>query len=273
MNRISRLLPALFVAGLPAAAQGPTGASASSNRHEGSQLVRNVLDDQKTIWTSPLHMKAKDMRWLVPLATIGAGLLVTDPRTSKALPFTQDELAVSRWVSRGGSFYTMAGTAGGFYIAGQLLHNDRARETGLLEGEALVDSLLVVQTLKFAAGRERPLNRWRDGGFLKGGHSFPSGHAISTWALASVLSHQYRHRHWVPFAAYAAATLVSASRVSGGNHFASDVVAGSTMGWLIGHYVVNKQSARGDGKQRWKPSIQPLFGPNGNKGVSLLWGQ
>jgi membrane-associated phospholipid phosphatase len=78
-----------------------------------------------------------------------------------------------------------------------------------------------------------------DGGghFFHGGDSFPSGHAIESFALASVIAHRWRHKKAVVIAAYGLATLVSASRFSGQKHFASDIVAGGVMGWFIGTHV------------------------------------
>lgn len=45
--------------------------------------------------------------------------------------------------------------------------------------------------VKYATGRERPnLDSFR-GRFWQGGNSFPSGHATISWAIASVVSHEY----------------------------------------------------------------------------------
>src|SRR5437867_13079363 len=41
-------------------------------------LGRNFLQDQKHIWTSPARLQFSDTEWLVPLAGISAGLVVTD---------------------------------------------------------------------------------------------------------------------------------------------------------------------------------------------------
>ncbi|MFZ5926391.1 MAG: phosphatase PAP2 family protein [Acidobacteriota bacterium] len=117
-----------------------------------------------------------------------------------------------------------------------------------------------------------PPDRWRGGGFLRGGTAFPSGHATSTWPLASVVSQQYRLRRWAPFVACGAATVIRTPRVTGDGHFPSDVLVGSTMGWLVDHHVVNGGvSAAVDNNLHWKPGILPVFGPHETKWVSLLW--
>ena len=50
-----------------------------------ADLGRNFLQDQKQIWTSPSRLRFSDTEWLVPLAGISAGLLVTDRDVSQHL--------------------------------------------------------------------------------------------------------------------------------------------------------------------------------------------
>ena len=54
---------------------------------------------------------------------------------------------------------------------------------------------------------------------------------------ASALAAEYP-APWTQFALYSAATGVSLTRVIGQEHFPSDVLVGSSLGWLIGHNVV-----------------------------------
>jgi membrane-associated phospholipid phosphatase len=125
----------------------------------------------------------------------------------------------------------------GFYGFGVLGNDPKARETGVLGGEALLDSLIVVSVLKPIAGRNRPNSVKEPGEFFDGGVSFPSGHAIESWSLASVISYEYGHTKVVPIIACSLAGLVSVARFGAQQHFASDIVAGGAMGWFIGRYV------------------------------------
>ena len=99
----------------------------------------------------------------------------------------------------------------------------RFRETGLLCFEALIDSNLTVEAVKPVADRARPLQDNGHGGFESASSrlnsSFPSGHSINTWAMASVIAHQYPHPRIVPIVAYALATTVVVSRVGARQHF------------------------------------------------------
>ena len=227
---LAPLLTAIAAASGEEPGSGPSGPTASS-------LPKNILLDQKAIWTSPFHVTRKDAKWWLTFAAITGVAVATDRRSSQQLPNTADQRAYSRDMSQMGAAYTLIPIAGAFYVSGVLAKSSKLRGTGLLGGEALADALVVDEVLKFAAGRQRPLEGDGGGHFFHGGSSFPSGHAAESFALASVIAHRYRNRKAVVIAAYGLATLVSASRFSGQKHFASDVVAGGAMGWFIGRHV------------------------------------
>jgi membrane-associated phospholipid phosphatase len=118
-----------------------------------------------------------------------------------------------------------------------VLRGTRARETGLLGGEALIDTALVYSVLKNVSQRPRPTHDDAHAEFFDGGHSFPSEHAASAWALATVIANEYHGRRAVQVGAYGLATAVSVSRYTGRNHFLSDILVGSAIGYGIGRYV------------------------------------
>ena len=223
--------------------------SAASGQEPGDEALKplatgfakNILLDQKAIWTSPFHMTRKDAQWWLTFGAIVGVAVATDRRTSRQLPNTADQRAFSRDISQVGAAYTLIPIAGGFYVTGVLAKNPKLRGTGLLGGEALADALVVSEVLKVATGRQRPLEGDGGGHFFHGGDAFPSGHALESFALASVIAHRYRNKKAVVIAAYGLATLVSASRFSGQKHFASDIVAGGAMGWFIGRHVFETQ--------------------------------
>src|SRR5438067_2369095 len=205
-----------------------------------SRFFANILHDQRAIWTSPFNLKRGDAKWLAPLGISTAILFATDRRTSGELienGDNQNRLRISRDISRGGEFYTTGGIAAAFYLVGRAGHNTRARETGLLSAEALIDSGIVVQALKAITQRPRPPADQGRGDFFDGGSSFPSGHAISAWTLATVDAHDFKRHPLVQISAYSLAAAVSISRYTGRNHFLSDVLVGSAIGYGIGRYV------------------------------------
>ncbi|MBZ5664862.1 MAG: phosphatase PAP2 family protein [Acidobacteriia bacterium] len=129
----------------------------------------------------------------------------------------------------------MMGTAASLYLRGATMHNDHSRETGLLAGEAALNSMIVGETMKFAFQRPRP-NAANAGSFGAGGTSFPSEHALAAWSIASVIAHEYPGP-LTKVLAYGGAAGVSLSRVAAQQHFPSDVVVGSALGYLIGRHV------------------------------------
>ena len=219
--------------------------SAASGQEPGDEalkpmatgLARNILQDQKAIWTSPFHMTRQDARWWLTFGAIVGAAVATDHRSSQQLPNTVDQRRFSRDISQVGAAYTLIPILGGFYVSGVLAKSAKLRGTGVRGGEAVADALIVSEVLKLAARRQRPLEGDGGGHFFHGGDSFPSGHAMESFALASVIAHRWRHKKAVVIAVYGLATLVSASRFSGQKHFASDIIAGGVMGWFIGTHV------------------------------------
>src|SRR6266850_2985614 len=75
------------------------------------QFLKNILRDQRAIWTSPFHLKQDDAKWLVPLGVSTAGLIATDRRTAGALHDNRLRLNISRDVSYLGSGYGTSAVA------------------------------------------------------------------------------------------------------------------------------------------------------------------
>lgn len=237
------------------------------------KLVRNVLMDQKEIWTSPFRVSRKNAKWWIGIGAVTAGLVATDNWTSTQLRNSQGQVRWSGRVARVGAPYTLLPLVAGFYGWGAVFDDPKARETGMLGMEALIDSFFLVQTLKSVAGRNRPDTPDGRGDFFSGGTSFPSGHSIQSWSLAAVIAHQYQNRKWVPVLAYGLAGAVSAARFGGQRHFASDVVLGAGMGWFIGRYVVNVHKNHAIQRSRILPKLLPTVDPaTRTYSIGLTWG-
>jgi membrane-associated phospholipid phosphatase len=224
---------------------------------EKVSFIKDLFRDQKSFWTSPFHIKKSDAKWVGALAATTTILLLTD----KPLPLhhrhAEDILETSDRVSKLGEGYSTFGFAGGMYLLGKITNNERAKETGLLATEALINTAVVTSTLKVAFRRQRPSSNSGKGKFFAGGSSFPSGHAGTVWALATVVGEEYRDKPWVRIGAYGYATAVSLSRFTGRNHFASDVLVGSAIGYLTGRFVVRKHTKLESNKK--VTAISPYF--------------
>jgi membrane-associated phospholipid phosphatase len=250
-------------------------------------FFNNILRDQKGIWTAPFHLHQSDAKWIAPLGLSMAALIATDRHTSGELVENGDNLSrlrISKDISYAGSVYATGGVSAMFYFAGRMRHDERAKETGLLAAEALINSAIVSQALKGISQRQRPPVDNSSGEFFDGGSSFPSGHAISAWSVATVIAEEYGPRHpAVRYGAYALATAVGISRYTGRKHFLSDVLAGSAMGYGIGRYVYHQHHDASldseNGKQtsrllksRFFPAIAPAYSRQAHVyGASLAW--
>jgi len=95
---------------------------------------------------------------------------------------------------------------------------------------------LETEVFKYVFGRERPFTGDNKGKFFQGGTSFPSEHAAASWAIASVIAHEYPGPI-TQLLAYGAASGVSIARIVGHQHFATDVLVGSALGWYTGRQV------------------------------------
>ncbi|HUW19575.1 MAG TPA: phosphatase PAP2 family protein [Sedimentisphaerales bacterium] len=68
--------------------------------------------------------------------------------------------------------------------------------------------------------------------------AWPSGHTSSSFTVASVLDEYYGREVGIP--AYCLASLVALRMMDTGDHWASDVVFGATLGWVVGHTIAGK---------------------------------
>src|SRR5713101_3564368 len=204
----------------------------------GIKLLKNIAEDQKAVWIGPKNVRWVYADWLVPLGGTAAAMFVTDSSYSRHLSNSPNRIKYSKDLSNYG-LASMVGIGGGLYLWGHLTHDDHKIETGILAGEAAIDSLAPVFAMKYEFGRERPLQDNYRGRFGQGGVSFPSEHAAAAWSIASVIAHEYPGPLTSIFV-YGLASAVSASRITAKQHFPSDVLVGSAIGWLEGMYVYRK---------------------------------
>jgi capsule assembly protein Wzi/PAP2 superfamily protein len=247
----------------PSTTESQRAAEVDHENTLGLPFLKNIVQDQRVIWSSPGHLRLRDASWLVPLGGLTAGLLVTDSDVSRHLSNARNRLDTSRKLSDFGAA-SLIGAAGGLYFWGKATQDDRKRETGLLSGEALINGLAFSQTIKFSTGRERPREDNARGSFGQGGTSFPSDHSVAAWSVASVIAHEYPGPLTKLFA-YGLASAVSASRVTAKEHFPSDVLVGSAIGWFVGEHVYRAHHNPDLGGGTWNTFAETFEGESGRK--------
>jgi membrane-associated phospholipid phosphatase len=121
-----------------------------------------------------------------------------------------------------GSFAFQASASLATYGIGKATHNQKTAAVGRDLMRAQLLSQGMVQLTKVTVQRERP-----DGSDHM---SFPSGHAASMFASASILQTYYGWKVGAP--AYALGSYVALARMAYNKHHATDVVMGAAFGFV-----------------------------------------
>jgi Capsule assembly protein Wzi/PAP2 superfamily len=200
------------------------------------KFLVNLGRDQRDIWTSPFKARVEDLNWIVPLVGVSAGLINADAQLESHITGNNSLGKHASTVSNGG-VGLLVGGSGALYLIGKYTGDDHKKETGILTVEAVTNSLIVGEVIKAVTQRARPNDGNFQGDFYAStsisNSSFPSAHALMAWSAASVLAHEYPGK-LTQFLVYGTAATVSAARVAGRDHFPSEAVVGSALGWLIG---------------------------------------
>ena len=224
--------------------------------HLISPFVKHIVTDQKEFWTSPARLRTKDLKWILPGAGITAAFIASDSWWAKQV--NPSHMQTSLHISDYGT-YSLIGLGGASFVLGHMTHDDHLQETGLLTGEAAINATGVAYLFKEITQRQRPLEGNGNGDFFKGGASFPSEHSAIAWSIASVWAHEYPG--WLSqMAAYGLASAITITRVTAQQHFPSDVVVGSALGWYFGRQVYRAHHDPELGGSPWGSSVDENTG-------------
>ncbi|HON90524.1 MAG: phosphatase PAP2 family protein [Phycisphaerae bacterium] len=128
-----------------------------------------------------------------------------------------------------GSPVTHFAATGLWYLVEARDQSDEGRRKAVTMLSALTITGAVTGGLKAIRDNDQP-----DGQ----GWAWPSGHTSSSVAVASVLHEFYGLKVGLP--AYAIAGVVAWRMMDDGDHWASDVVFGAALGWVVGHTVAQR---------------------------------
>lgn len=121
------------------------------------------------------------------------------------------------------------GISGVWYVLSAENQDEFNRQRAWTMRTALTITWLTTTGLKLARNNESPNGK---------DYAWPSGHTSSSFTLASVLDEFYGPRVGIP--AYIGASAVAYRMMDTGDHWASDVVFGATLGWVVGHAVAGR---------------------------------
>ena len=183
---------------------------------------------------------------------IGAGVVLASAMLDKrAFRFATDH-ADNRWVKGG----TKVGNAlpwigmGAAALAALDGSDPRRSRIGYAAAEAGAMAFLATTGLKYAFGRARPEAGLGSRDFQpfsadSNHQAFPSRHAAVAWAVVTPFAREY-NADWL----YGAAAITTLARVGSREHWVSDAVAGSLVGYAIGRIFHETSRAHGKGVPR-----------------------
>jgi hypothetical protein len=223
------------------------GASVGERDVSLRQLPANFLNDQKNLWLFPEKL-AQGRHWLPTIAVVGvtAGLLAADPHDVSYFRTTTTFHGFNSAMSGTATSLEIGLAPAAFYIIGRTSGHPYAEKTALFAGESVADSIVVYGVINAVTRRLRPSDIPPQGPFSDTffrnksivDSSFPSGHTIAAFSVATVIARRYRNHRWVPWVAYGVAGAIGFSRVSLQSHFPADVFLGAALGYSISRFNV-----------------------------------
>ncbi len=207
VDDLGRLSPSQFAARLSASGEGSTTTRA---------LAATALVAGASLFDRAANNYAVDHR-REPSLKVLRGL-------GSTLPFAEFGLAGFAWLAHRGS---------------------SDGDVALASVEAGLTSVAMAEAIKLGIDRSRPL---QGRGATDFGHekrsdsSFPSIHSTLAWSVLTPIAQRY-DAPWL----YGVAALTNFSRVSGRNHWLSDTVAGSVLGYVVGDWFGKRSDAGGTG--------------------------
>lgn len=212
------------------------------------------------------YYRAMDSDWTRPVL-LGGGILLASSLLDKPVDRYVQGLAQNNGLKTfngiGNTLVPLVTAAG---AAMAVLNSDdpRLSRAGYSSIEAGGTALALSLGTKFAVGRARPLAGQGAGSLhpFAGSSkaktdSFPSGHSMIVWAMVTPFAEAY-DEPWL----YGVAGLTNLARVGSRNHWVSDTVAGSLLGYGIGK-ILWESSRNSSGRY-------PSIGVNGRE-LTLNW--
>jgi membrane-associated phospholipid phosphatase len=252
--------------------ENPSVATPPAPSVNGGNLFRRFAIDQKLLVTGWLVSESKRPSFSIPLVFGWTAAVLGDERTVGL------DLKTERWFEAQASgdthgvwqAFTRLGDAGpaiaitgATWLAARWTGHTHLQHTTSLAAEAMLDAAVDSTILKFVTHRPRPAAGGTGDFFVshpppgQSSDSFPSGHSMGAFAVATVFARSYSGNRAVPWLAYGGATMIGLSRIALGRHFPSDVLVGAVLGHSIGSLVVARDS--GDVGPHAPFRIEPLL--------------
>jgi membrane-associated phospholipid phosphatase len=180
-------------------------------------------------------------QWAGGAAVAGGAVLASALLDKPVDRFVKNHAAstvLHKWGNVGKAMPVVLVGAAGAAIA---FGDERVQNIGLISLQAVAASVAVSYGAKYVVGRARPGEEqgpWRQVGSngKRSDASFPSGHSAVAFAAVTPFAQEY-DAPWL----YGVAALGAAGRVANRQHWVSDVVAGSVVGYVMGSWLWQSQ--------------------------------
>ena len=222
-----------------------------------------VLHSAGRVVSSPARISKEDLPVIGAVAAGGLVLYSLDGQLRHGFLKNKSRLNdnISKSAEKLGNGGYDAAIVAAYGGLGLLLKDPYMQDTALLAAESFLAANTAGTLLKYTVGRARPYaedgkRRFTPFKFKTARTSFPSGHTVSAFSVASVFAARSGSLT-VKVLAYSLASSVGLQRVYADKHWASDVLAGAAIGTAVGRWVAAKKEKAG------APSamLLPVFSP------------
>jgi membrane-associated phospholipid phosphatase len=207
--------------------------------------------------------EAADIDWARAGAYSASAVLASSLLDRRAFTFAEnhkDNRLIKAGVTFGNAlpWLGLAGSA----VAAVASDDPHLSRTGYAAAEAGMAALMLGTGVKYLVGRGRPEAGLGPHSFQyfssdNAHNSFPSRHTLTAWAVATPFALEYS-ANWL----YGAAALTNLARIGSREHWVSDTVASSLIGYGLGR--IFWQSGRDQGEEGLRVIVQP-------NGVAASW--
>lgn len=245
LNTVYRILAFLLLMGLaPESMADPGPPPERGLFRDGLYGGKVFLYDTAYIVTSPLRITGRQALFWGGILSVSAILYNNDQAILDSVQDSRDKPGI-KWFHDMGEFFEPLGHMGvmnKYYFAGLAVSYGVGSDKGTRIFGEILESHFIAGIGKIAiqsvAGRARPhegepSDSWGNDGST----SFPSGHSINIFQLATVLSH-HANNTWFTVGAYTIATSVGVQRITSNSHWPSDVLFSAAFGTAIARAVV-----------------------------------
>ena len=216
------------------------------------KYLKSYWNSGLTVLAQPLHYDWKDWTVFGGVAAVTTLAFVYD---DEIYDFVDGTFGNEKWNTASkctdvfGEEYFILPTVALTYAVGAIGDHCRLKNMSLAALQSFVYAEVASAGLKVLTCRLRPsevnsqqstVNNQTWLGPFKSfkSTSFPSGHAMRSFALATTVAGFYPDKKWVGIVSYSLATMTSLGRVVSKEHWASDVIVGAALGYFIGRGVV-----------------------------------